>query len=282
MRSQHTKRMYGRALEEFASWTREQGIESFTKAAVQGYLAWLTKKGLAPSSINVHLAALRKLAAEASDKAFLDPQVAAGIARIRGASQKGRRTGRWLTREQASDLLRDRDDSSLKWKRDRAILCLLIGSGLRRQELATLRIEHVQMRDDRWVILDLTGKRQRIRTVPIPAWAKDALDRWTHAACITAGPLFRAIDKAGRINSDSLSTQAIYLTVRDHARAIGLTLAPHDARRTFAKLAHQGGVPLEQIQLSLGHDSILTTEKYLGVRQDLKDAPCDHLRLDLR
>ncbi len=78
-----------------------------------------------------------------------------------------------------------------------------------------------------------------------------------------------------------LSAQAIYLVVTECARELGLVLAPHDARRTFDKLAHKGHVPLEQIQLSLGHDSILTTEKYLGVRQDLTDAPCNYLGLDL-
>ncbi len=56
-------------------------------------------------------------------------------------------------------------------------------------------------------------------------------------------------------------------------------IAPHDLRRTFAELAHKGGSPIDQIQLFLGHDSIQTTEKYLGVEQDLTDAPCDHLGL---
>ena len=58
-------------------------------------------------------------------------------------------------------------------------------------------------------------------------------------------------------------------------------LAPHDLRTTFAKLAHKGRAALEQIQLSLGHASIQTTERYLGVQQDLTDAPCDHLGLRL-
>lgn len=52
-------------------------------------------------------------------------------------------------------------------------------------------------------------------------------------------------------------------------------------RRSFAKLAHKGRAAVEQIQLSLGHSSITTTERYLGVRQDLTDAPCDHLGLQV-
>ena len=62
---------------------------------------------------------------------------------------------------------------------------------------------------------------------------------------------------------------------------MGGSLAPHDVRRTFAKLAHKGRAALEQIQLSLGHASIVTTERYLGVRQDLHDAPCDRLGIRL-
>ena len=59
-------------------------------------------------------------------------------------------------------------------------------------------------------------------------------------------------------------------------------IAPHDLRRTFAKLAHKGGSALDQIELSLGHGSIQTTERFLGVQQNLTDAPCDHLKLGLR
>ncbi len=79
---------------------------------------------------------------------------------------------------------------------------------------------------------------------------------------------------------ESITEKAIYNTVvyyAEKSKADGI--APHDLRRTFAKLAHKGGSPIDQIQLSLGHDSINTTEKYLGVEQDLTDAPCDHLGL---
>jgi hypothetical protein len=70
--------------------------------------------------------------------------------------------------------------------------------------------------------------------------------------------------------------------VDEYGTELGTSLRPHDVRRTFAKLAHQGGAPLEQIQITLGHASIQTTERYLGVQQDLTDAPCDHLGIRFR
>ena len=79
---------------------------------------------------------------------------------------------------------------------------------------------------------------------------------------------------------ESITPQAIRNIVAGYALKLeNQGIAPHDLRRTFAKLAHKGGSPIDQIQLSLGHDSIQTTEKYLGVEQDLTDAPCDHLGL---
>jgi integrase len=81
-----------------------------------------------------------------------------------------------------------------------------------------------------------------------------------------------------QVTGDVLLPQNIMEAVSKYGKRIGIPkLAPHDLRRTFAKLAHKGRAALEQIQLSLGHASILTTERYLGVRQDLQDAPCDHL-----
>jgi integrase len=69
----------------------------------------------------------------------------------------------------------------------------------------------------------------------------------------------------------------VYKIVQHYAESLGVRIVPHDLRRTHAKLAHQGGAALEQIRFALGHASIRTTEIYLGKRQELKDAPCDHL-----
>ena len=134
----------------------------------------------------------------------------------------------------------------------------------------------------RWVIVDLVGKGQRVRTVPMPSWTRAAIDDWLAAAGITEGLIFRSLNRGGRITGKSMTARAIFEVVQRYGERIGVMgLAPHDLRRTFAKLAHKGRAGLEQIQLSLGHASITTTERYLGVRQDLADAPCDHLGLTI-
>jgi site-specific recombinase XerD len=86
--------------------------------------------------------------------------------------------------------------------------------------------------------------------------------------------------KGGKVTENALLPQNVMDVVQRYAAKCDLpTIAPHDLRRTFAKLAHKGHAALEQIQLSLGHASIQTTERYLGVKQDLADAPCDRLGL---
>ncbi len=76
-----------------------------------------------------------------------------------------------------------------------------------------------------------------------------------------------------------MSAQAVWNIVQRYSPVEKLT--PHDLRRTFAKLAHKAGAPIEQIQQSLGHASIQTTERYLGVELDLQHAPSDYIKLDL-
>jgi integrase len=158
----------------------------------------------------------------------------------------------------------------------------MIGCGLRREETAVLCLEFIQQRDARWVIVDMRGKGGRVRSVPMPSWTKVAIDEWIVAAGLTSDRLFRPVNKGDNLAGESMTAQSIFETVKKYAAAIGVSeIAPHDLRRTFAKLAHRGRSAIEQIQLSLGHHSILTTERYLGVQQDLTDAPCDHLGLKL-
>ncbi len=103
--SEHSRRAYERALADFFYWHRGVGRPQLNKAIVQRYAAELRDAGLSSSSVNQRLSAIRKLAAEAADNGALDPAVANGIRAVRGARQEGRRTGNWLTREQAQSWL---------------------------------------------------------------------------------------------------------------------------------------------------------------------------------
>lgn len=119
-------------------------------------------------------------------------------------------------------------------------------------------------------IVDLVGKGGHIRTVPIPRWAKEALDSWTSAAGVTTGRIFRAVSRAGRTWSTGIDENVIWHVVRKRCNQGRLEhIAPRDLRRTCARLCHSAGGDLEQIQFLLGHSSIQTTERYLGCKQNL-------------
>src|ERR1035438_6261033 len=279
--SRESKRAYDKGITDFLNWYSSAAPGAgFTKATVQAYRARLVEQDLAASTTNVRMSAIRRLAAEAADNGLMDPNLASGVSRVRGIKREGVRTGNWLTVHQSEKLINAPDTATLKGKRDRALLAVLIGCGLRREESALLTIEHIQQRDARWVIVDMKGKGGRVRTVPMPSWTKAAIDAWIVAAGFGTGRVFRPVNKGGRLFGDRMTAQSIFETVKKYVSGIGLKeIGPHDLRRTFAKLAHRGRAALEQIQLSLGHASIQTTERYLGVRQDLTDAPCDRLGL---
>jgi len=126
------------------------------------------------------------------------------------------------------------------------------------------------MRQGHWAVVDLIGKGGHIRTVPIPNWVKAALDQWTRAAGVSEGRIFRAVARKGKVWGRGISQNVVWYVVRSCCQRAGLEhIAPHDLRRTCAKLCHDRGGELEQIQFLLGHASVQTTERYLGCKQNL-------------
>ena len=277
-----TKRVYSMALDEFLGWFRQAPRPGFTKATVSAWRVSLEERKLGSSSIIVRMSAIRKLAAEAADNGLLAPELAAGISRVKSAKSVGIRIGNCLSARQAQELLNEPDATTLKGVRDRAILAVLLGCGLRRSEVAALTFLHVQQRDGRWCIVDLVGKHGRVRTTPMPAWVKVAVDSWTAAAGVTEGYVFRPVNRSDVAIGDHLGEKAVWQMLRHYAEGAGVPgIAPHDLRRTCAKLCRAAGGELEQIQLLLGHASVQTTERYLGTRQDLVHAPNDAIRLKI-
>jgi integrase/recombinase XerD len=125
------------------------------------------------------VSAIRKLAAEVADNGLLAPELAGGISRVESIKSMGIRVGNWLSARQAQSLLNAPATSTGRGLRDRAILAVLLGCGLRRSEVAALTFEHVQQRDGRWCIVDLVGKHGRVRTAPMPNCFKVTIDAWT-------------------------------------------------------------------------------------------------------
>jgi integrase/recombinase XerD len=286
VRSENSKRAYERSLKSFFQWYMDKGQPALCKPIIQAYVDELRGQGLGAVTINQRLTTVRNLVKEAIDNGLLDAHQAGGILRVKGEKKEGKRLGNWLSKDQAQKLINAPDAATLKGLRDRALLAVLIGCGLRRAEAARLTFGHIQQREGRWVIVDLVGKREKTRSVPMPAFAKGAVDAWAAAAGLdlpitNRGEIFRPVNKGGRMAGENMTAQSVFETVKHYAEAQGLKIAPHDLRRTFAKLARKGGADLKQIQLTLGHASIKTTEIYLGEEQNLTDAPCDKLGLSL-
>jgi site-specific recombinase XerC len=215
-----TKRVYNMALDEFLAWFQQAPRPGFTKATVSAWRVSLGARGLGSSSIIIRMSAIRKLAAEAADNGLLAPELAAGIARVRSAKSVGIRMGNWLSLKQAQALLNTPDITTVRGLRDRAILAVLLGCGLRRSEVAALTFTHVQQRDGRWCIVDLVGKHGRVRTVPMPNWVKVAIDTWTGPAGVSDGYVahYLRLKRAGR----EITYGELFEASADYQRALVL------------------------------------------------------------
>jgi site-specific recombinase XerD len=265
-----SRRVYEYAINQFITWYCSEPRLALNRIVVVRYRMHLESRGLAANTINQQLAAVRRLAHEAADSGLLSPELAAGISRVKGVKQLGFRSGNWLSKDQSSAVLKRAYGNTMRAKRDYAMLAMLFGCGFRRSELVGLEVDEIQMRQGHWAVVDLIGKGGHIRTVPIPEWVKAALDQWTRAAKVTEGRIFRAVARAGKVWGKGISQNVVWYVVKTCCERAGLEhIAPHDLRRTCAKLCHTSGGELEQIQFLLGHASVQTTERYLGCKQNL-------------
>ncbi len=281
LRSPESKRGYRHAIDEFIQWYCSEPRLSLNKTVVTRYCIALENRQLAAGTINGRLAAVRRLAYEAADAGLLSLELAAGICRVKGAKKLGVRLGNWLTAEEARRFWQSPAANTLKGKRDRAILAMLLGCGLRRRELADLDFMHFQQREEHWAIVDLVGKGGHIRTVPVAEWVKATIDLWVAGAGISDGRLFRCVCRAGKHWGDGASERVVWHVVKQYAGKLGLPhVAPHDLRRSCAKLCHASGGELDQIQFLLGQVSVQTTERYLGCKQRIRGAVNDCIGIE--
>ena len=264
-------------------WYWSEPRLAFNRIVVLRHRSYLEPRELASGTINLRLGVVRRLASEAADCGLLSSDLVAGIRCVKGVKKLGVHLGNWLTAEQSQELWQAPDSQRMKGKRDRALLAVLLACGLRRHEAVSLRLDHLQQREDHWAIVDLMGKGGHVRTVPIPDWVIVELNEWLRAAEIHRGRIFRKVTKMGRIWGDSMTEKAVWHVVKECAMTIGVAkLAPHDLRRTCAKLCQASGGELEQIQFLLGHVSVQTTERYMGCKQRIRAAVNDRIGIEPR
>jgi integrase len=274
--SPDSRRGYQHAIDEFVAGYCSEPRLAFNKTVVLRYRCHLEDSGLAPGTINVRLAAVRRLAYGAADAGLLSPELAAGIHRVKGVRKLGFCLGNWLERRRRSGsypMARLLPENGIeRFLRS----CSVAGSVA--ASLRNLPWRALQRREERRAIVDLVGNGRHIRTVPVPNWVKETLDTWLAAAGIESGPLFRCVCRAGKLGGNGISEKTVWHVVKKTAASMNIPrLAPHDLRRSCARFCHDAGGELEQIQFLLGHVSVQTTKRYIGCKQRLRIAVNDRL-----
>jgi len=196
---------------------------------------------------------------------------------------KGSKAHNWLSQAQVKEIT-SLCSNDLIGRRDWIILALLLGAGLRRDELAQLTFDAIKTQPMKGgkirTVLEVTGKGNKTRVIPISKAIAARLLSWRDEVMI-GGMIARSISKGSKNKiGASLSSIGIYKLVANYGAMIGKPeLAPHDMRRTFAQLGYEAGIPLTQLQTLLGHESIATTQKYLDLNLDIETTVSDFIPL---
>ena len=225
--------------------------------------ARLIESDLAPSTANAVLSAVRALVKQAWRLGLIDGDTERRVADVAGIRGSRLPAGRALEPKELQRLfrvcLRDPGPSGL---RDRALLAVGCGGGLRRAELVSLDIADL---DAEAGSLRVVGKGDKERTVFLALGVLEALTDWLELRGHEPGPLFTATTKgaAGRITIDRISTSSVYTVVKRRATQAGVAeFSPHDLRRTFASALLDQGADIAAVQRLMGHSSIQTTTRY--------------------
>ncbi len=264
----NTHRAYGRYLRKFYRLKLP-----LSRLGVLEYLARPDVKGK-PSIVRMSIAAIRKLVDNASSCQFLSIIEASAIKSIR-PPKSNPKLGRWLSIDGVKALISLPNRHTAQGARDGAILALLLGCGLRRTEASSIWWNSYRDVNGRMCLVDLIGKGDKSRTVPIPNWAVDRLENWRDKLIdiigfkevALDGPILRTLRGGAnhrRLMTVPLTSTGVASIIQRYSQYLNIPFTPHDLRRTLARLMRQAGVEISQIQYTLGHSGIRTTERYLG------------------
>jgi site-specific recombinase XerD len=264
--SRNTRGAYRRAVASFMATVGIAGPDQLYRAGQAHVLAWraaMEAAGLSPATIATRLAALSSLYRQLTDERLAPGNPVSGVRRPRtGNAGLGAGRSPTLSRRQVRTMLDAPDPGTLQGLRDRALLHIYFYVGARCSEPARLRVRDFGY-DAEFPILALTIKGGRTNTVAINLDCAQAirayLDRAPHGRDPDAW-MFQPV-RNGRAGAP-LSRIQLYRLFGRYARKAGLAAFPHMARATMITSAFEAGCAGEDIQRTVGHASITTTEAY--------------------
>jgi integrase len=216
----------------------------------------------APATANRILSALRGVL----EQAWLLGQMSAEhyhrAARLSPVIGETLPAGRELSQEEILAIVQDcLEDLRVIGMRDVAVITIMLGAGLRREEVTTLNFEDFDSEDSKLIV---RGKRSKQRTAYIVGGALAALQDWLKLRGDDPGPLFLSVNRGGKLNHmRKLTPQAIYHLLQTRAKQAGVKpFTPHDLRRTFISKLLDAGVDIAIVAKMAGHSNIQTTARY--------------------
>jgi len=250
---------YRRDLLRLVAWADKQGkpVEQLTRADLRGWIAALSREGLAPSSISRAVSAARGL----YRFLMLDGHIKTHPAEDLSTPQKSAPLPRFLTEDEMERLLREPDIETAEGLRDRAMLELMYATGLRVSELVSLKLADLDLDGG---TITCHGKGSKERRVPIGKSATHWLERYIGArARAGRGNVPRLfLNSAG----GPLTRQTTWSTIKRYAERLSLAgISPHTLRHSFATHLLQRGADSRSVQALLGHSDISTTQIYTHI-----------------
>jgi integrase len=267
LRSPRYAKQVSRTFLRYQTWAENRPEESVI-VRLESYAQFLSEKGLSAGTIGAYLGHLKlviKRLAKASGDLGLLRDVSYALDNVdRPKAERGEQHVQWLSDAEARLLLDSLSGDTLEDLRDKVVFALMLGVGLRRSELASLRWVQLVQENGIWLIANISSKG-RVRTVPIANSLYRCLRRLaTKLGEPTDTMVLLSIRKDGSLAGNGLSSGAVREIVKRRAAAVGLTVTPHDLRRTFARFAWLGGMALPDLAKLLGHSSVKTTERYVS------------------
>ncbi len=280
LKNENTRRAYRNdvtSFTKFAGITRPEEFRTIARAHVIAWRKQLEHQRLAPASIRRKLSALSDLFDYLCESNAVSHNPIKGVQRPKEGANEGKTPA--LSDGQAKQLANAPRSDTLKGKRDRAILAVLLYHALRRAELCSLRVkDYAERRGIKH--LRVHGKGGKIRYVPVHPRAivllEEYLDSVIHRSDAD-GPLFRPVRSKSRRLDTPLTPGAVYRNVVMHyAKRLGILMelfGPHALRATAATNALEHGADIAKVQEWLGHSNISTTRLYDKRKTRPEDSP---------